>query len=281
MPPYVPPEIIDIILGHADDELLCTCALVCHVWLETSRRHLFQRIALVRATAYDSFIRQIVHCRRMAPWLKLARILFYSEESVNQTRGNRIFLELAGQLPNLSSLILDSLDFTKSLHLRAHHGLSRFTYVRELWLQTCVFPSLATLRRCCAALPNLRNLCLSEIVLTASTSSEIILDHFYARPALDTLSIEIDPEYSNAVSQWLSHTPTAYSLRRFMVTSSQLQYYWDEFGSTTTCMDIILSSTQGELQLDVPRAFSSWLIIYRHLLPTIFHAAAICHHQRR
>ena len=104
MPPYVPPEIIDIILGHADDELLCTCALVCHVWLETSRRHLFQRIALVRATAYDSFIRQIVHCRRMAPWLKLARILFYSEESANQNRGNRIFLELAGQLPNLSSL---------------------------------------------------------------------------------------------------------------------------------------------------------------------------------
>ncbi|TFK92621.1 hypothetical protein K466DRAFT_480270 [Polyporus arcularius HHB13444] len=47
MPPYLPGEITDYIIGSVsvwEKSTLCNCSLVCHAWLPASRHRLFARL---------------------------------------------------------------------------------------------------------------------------------------------------------------------------------------------------------------------------------------------
>ncbi|EJF59577.1 hypothetical protein DICSQDRAFT_138513 [Dichomitus squalens LYAD-421 SS1] len=258
MVPYIPPDIIDIILEYVDGNAaqLCTCALVCHVWLEASRRRLFQHLRFYQPASYDSFIRHVVHREEMQRWLASARTLMYAGdrdpdniaiERQFKAKSNRGLCELAGQLPNLHTLALFELDWSEFSHPRAHLALSQFGRIRELLLVDCTFSSLGALRDCITGLTALRNLFLLRI---GSEDPVRFLNGIHSRPMLETLAIDFDEDSdSNTFLQWLSQTPTVSSLRRLAITPRHLDLQWEAFTSSITCLDISLNVTNEDFCL--------------------------------
>ena len=251
MSPYLPPEIIDSIFANIQHELLhrelCNYALVCSDWLAASRRRLLRVVHIGHAAAYDSFIEQVVRQERLRPWLATTtRGVFYLEDIKKDARGHRLVLELAGQLPNLHTLVLSEVDWT-GLQLRAHLAFSQYRCLQELWLCYCSFPSFGNLRRLLVVLPSLANLVLLCPIWGTPKDPLVVEGQSIPRPVLHTLYLyPSSADDANQFFHWLVHTPTISSLRRVVLDPEYLDL-WDNFTSTITDVDVFLHSADGEL----------------------------------
>ena len=247
------PEVLDIVFAHVRDDdrsELCNYALVCYDWLVASRRSLLGSVVINRTTNYASFIENVVHRENMRPWLTSTRGMVYRQENQEDATGCRMVVELAGQLPNLRSLAVVRVDWSR-LHHRAHLALSQHRHVQELVLSHCNFRSFGDLRRFLTALPSLTTLVLFDVVWEsiAGQDSFPVLGRSSSQPALHTLHIELpSDDRSNAFLRWLAQTPTVSSLRRIALGSTHPDVNWHDFISTITSIDVMLDSASGELQ---------------------------------
>ncbi|TFK85972.1 hypothetical protein K466DRAFT_664110, partial [Polyporus arcularius HHB13444] len=53
---YLPVELLDMVLENTEPETQKLCSLVCREWLEVSRRHIFDAVAVRSDTSFDTFL---------------------------------------------------------------------------------------------------------------------------------------------------------------------------------------------------------------------------------
>ncbi|KAJ7625951.1 hypothetical protein FB45DRAFT_922699 [Roridomyces roridus] len=160
-PPRLPPELIDLILGHGSDSRrdMLACALVCRDWLVFARGRLVIRIdsrskaalfiALIQAptTTLPATISQLV----LAPaW--------------GETPGILPILPMLSNFPALRSLTLYFIHLTNSL--------PTLPSLTKLTLASCGFPAYSGFICCLAKHPQLRDLVFSNCTVYRASAEE-------------------------------------------------------------------------------------------------------------
>ena len=232
MPPYLPGEITDLVIGHVspDSYSLCSCALVRREWLPASRYHLFLTIQINNPTAYTLFVERVLRSAEMKIWLEHTRELRLLNIEDTETVagfpspfGKRSLYEFAGHMPGLESLELFHVDFINGgFPPGAYVAFSRFASLRTLALTNCLFPSFTAFRRLLAGLLSLRDLALSNVHWLP------VFPHHYShligapqRPLLDSLFIaDVDPDSAAVFFEWLDHTTSSQTIRSFSFEAS-------------------------------------------------------------
>ncbi|TBU32488.1 hypothetical protein BD311DRAFT_775141 [Dichomitus squalens] len=250
---HIPPEIIDEIIGWIDHPgTLRSSCLVCHDWLPASRHRLLGIVYIPDAVTYDLFLTRVVRCEDMRACLASIQTFVIGDGKNLDLRAPTLFHDLAGLLPNLDTLILDSLDWTKHPpHPRAPLTLSRFTNVRELGFFNITFPSFGYFRRVVTFLPSLARLTLGDITWPHPHQTpyyDVALPPG-TPPHLKSILLLSDVQSGddraaclNTLLVWLSRSPFRRSLRSASVSEGILcgksGVLWNEIGPSLTALEI-------------------------------------------
>ena len=249
----LPPELIDEIIAWIDlPSTLCSCCLVCHSWLPASRNRLLEIVYIPDAVAYDLFLTRVVRGEDMDTWLPSVRTLVVGDDNCPNPRAHNLFYDLAGLLPNLHGLYIDSLDWTTyPVSPKAPLALSRFENVRELGVFNVVFPSFGFFRRLISLLPSLARLVLSGF--TWPRPPEIPFYHVPSHrkiiPRLKSILILFELHGDTDLTAclytlllWLSQSPFRLSLRSVSVPEGMLDeassLLWRTIARSFTALEI-------------------------------------------
>ncbi|TBU48054.1 hypothetical protein BD309DRAFT_370921 [Dichomitus squalens] len=249
----IPPEIIDEIIGWIDHPgTLRSSCLVCHDWLPASRHRLLGIVYIPDAVTYDLFLTRVVRCEDMRACLASIRTFVIGDGKNPDLRAPTIFHDLAGLLPSLDTLILDSLDWIKHPpHPRAPLTLSRFANVRELGLFSITFPSFGYFRRMVTFLPSLARLTLSDFTWPHPHQTPFydVAPEPQTTPLLKSILVLSDVQSGddraaclNTLLVWLSRSPFRRSLRSASVPEGILGrksgVLWNDIGPSLTALEI-------------------------------------------
>ncbi|EJF59593.1 hypothetical protein DICSQDRAFT_181922 [Dichomitus squalens LYAD-421 SS1] len=249
----IPPEIIDEIIGWIDHPgTLRSSCLVCHDWLPASRHRLLGIVYIPDAVTYDLFLTRVVRCEDMRACLASIRTFVIGDGKNPDLRAPTIFHDLAGLLPSLDTLILDSLDWIKHPpHPRAPLTLSRFANVRELGLFSITFPSFGYFRRMVTFLPSLARLTLSDFTWPHPHQTPFydVAPEPQTTPHLKSILVLSDVQSGvdraaclNTLLVWLSRSPFRRSLRSASVPEGILGrksgVLWNDIGPSLTALEI-------------------------------------------
>ncbi|RPD75619.1 hypothetical protein L226DRAFT_50144 [Lentinus tigrinus ALCF2SS1-7] len=264
MPPYLPPELVDNIIASITDEslpqlnrILLKCALICRDWLPASRSRLLQFVDLTSATAYNSFVDNLLHPPHSNPYLAATESVWLTDPSGHSPSGerqqwtHRFIHDFAGHLPNLESLTIENADWiSRPPHPHAHLAISRFSLLKELSLYDCKLPSAHMLRRMVSVLSSLENLQLVNVTWPHARGGDLATCYRdSARTALKTLYLmkyRVDDCLAPFL-HWLSHTPTRGSLRdlSFRFARADTSLHAHEY------MGFVEAVTPGLVKLDI------------------------------
>ena len=241
--PPLPVELTDEIIawiptvcsGKGKTTTLLRCSLVCSAWVPRSRHHLFDDCS-VGLEKYDVLLSRALRSSRLRPYLTSVRTLEIYDDGTGYELGSSqsdstprwrwgLIHELAGHLPNLVALKLKSNFIAHPVSTSM--VISRFSSVRLLHFNYCLFDSFGTLRRILTALPSLKELHMHGVTDWPSPhdalSPPLLVVAKTSRPALDHLYINWHSGHITLLQQflsWLSATSTVLSLRDFHLATS-------------------------------------------------------------
>ena len=216
---YIPPELIDVIIGFITDRgTLYHCCLVSSLWLPASRQQLFRAINIDSPKRCTLFIARVLHVENQRPLLRLVRSLKLSDSPTSTIAGEglsrAILFTLAGQLPALAELTIHANIWHRDIPFTTEPLLfSQFSTLHKLVLIGCSFPSFAYARRVITALPRLRDLSWWAALCEPGHLGHTMLQSA-PRPVLYRLSLIFTflGVIDNLVT-WLGHTPSCSSIR--------------------------------------------------------------------
>ncbi|KAI0750281.1 hypothetical protein C8Q80DRAFT_681062 [Daedaleopsis nitida] len=260
-PMCLPPEIMDMIIGHADDNrTLYNCSLVCRAWLLSSRFYLFREVQLASSAAYDLFVAQVLHNDHMRPYL--GDILSFeingfgatspSPRSRSLSTACRLFLfHFSGHMLQLRRLSISNIHWKLPLPARYEPFLgSGFPKLQTLELARCELLSPLFLQRIISSLPLLTRLALSYLTFAMPPGYTRLCPDSAQRHALQSLRIH----YHRDKDQWLDSFLPWLSSRIQLSSLRALDF----------CATAHLPSSRGEIVLS-----QSHVDFLRQVAPTV------------
>ena len=136
MPPYLPPELIENIMGHIDDQkTLAACSLICRAWTPFAQSEFFRILHLGPSLDRTTTFLQMVH---QSPHIALLPRTLISDHWVPRVVDDGTNLaQIAPVLIKVSKLSLVSISL---LDLPSHNLrtiVEGFPSLRQLFLDTC------------------------------------------------------------------------------------------------------------------------------------------------
>ena len=153
--PTIPPELVDIILDYAynDLSLLTACSLVCRAWFPSARYHIFHNVSLNSQNA-SSFVRLL-----NAPLSTISHFTrrIEAKDTYEDERWLSSMFPCLSVLPALTSVsITSSFDTTFSEETLA--TLASFDTLVELKLAECAFEDFSQVQKLLCSFPVLEKL---------------------------------------------------------------------------------------------------------------------------
>ena len=135
----LPPEMWDYTLDflHADKKSLKTCTLVCRMWLNTARLHLFQTLYMSpRDGPLSGLTSSLSHSRHIVGYVRLVTLRWYKKLTLRSLAS--LLRVLAERLPKLGLILSD----TRIVSSEISSPVLRFLRLRY---QSSRFPVIGTL----------------------------------------------------------------------------------------------------------------------------------------
>ncbi|KAH9831573.1 uncharacterized protein C8Q71DRAFT_292690 [Rhodofomes roseus] len=158
MVPPLPIELTDYIIDYlhqyVHSESLGACALTCSAWLPAARYHRFRSLTIKSNDDLEEFAALVASSPAIGPIVHKLRAHRPTPECL---------LSILPSLPSLTELELYDGKFTRGdLKCIA----TKFTTVRDLYLEACVLPSLDVLADLLVFFPGLESLAISQLLLS-------------------------------------------------------------------------------------------------------------------
>jgi hypothetical protein len=160
--PKIPPEIVDAFIDQVNVSVLGVCSLVSKSWLPRSRRHLFERVVIIRDGLKPFLDLLDSPLCTVKPFVQIVELRGYW---IPDPRWVELGLSAILSLPAVRDFCIVSAGFTSPDSPKI---LPSFQNLQDLALSDCEFTSVAQLLDALSLCKSLKNVLLSSLIIRDS-----------------------------------------------------------------------------------------------------------------